>query len=101
MLSSPFFATLDFVIHLGDYFYEYTIDGPDSFPSAALGLAVPARIASFKASKDYPTLLGKVPTTVEEYRARYRLTRSDPATQAMHAAHAIICTWCDDQFYCF
>jgi alkaline phosphatase D len=58
---------LDFVVFLGDYIYE---DEPD-----------PLGVRQHTGAGE--------PVTVDEYRARYALYRSDPALQAAHAA----CPW--------
>ena len=35
--------------------------------------------------------------TLERYRQRYRLYRSDPDLQAAHAAHPVVPTWDDHE----
>lgn len=65
---------LDLVLSLGDYIYEWTDDtGPED------------RID--------PIGQGGFAQTLEEYRAKYRLYRSDPNLQAMHAAQSMIAIW--------
>jgi alkaline phosphatase D len=66
---------LDFVLFLGDYIYEY----PSSRP-------VDIR----------PTTGGWI-TTLEGYRSRYALYKSDPDLQAIHAAYPWIVTWDDHE----
>ena len=67
---------LDFAVHLGDYIYE----------GAATGI-VPERT--------------HLPTheifTLEDYRIRYGLYKSEPALQAVHAAFPWIVTWDDHE----
>jgi len=65
------------VLHLGDYLYEYH-KGRYSNPIAedTLGRSV---------TPDHEIL------TVDDYRQRYALYRSDPDLQAVHAAHPFIC----------
>jgi alkaline phosphatase D len=65
---------LDFVFFLGDYIYEYA--------NSANAVRVPTR----------GTVL-----TLEDYRARYALHRSEAGLQAMHAACPWIVTWDDHE----
>ncbi len=71
---------LDFVLHLGDYLYEYA-NGTYGDGSA----------------------LGRVPepdrelVTLAEYRARHAQYRSDPDLQALHARHPMIAVWDDHE----
>lgn len=67
---------VDLVVSLGDYIYDLTDDtGPpervDSIGPARRGFA----------------------ETVQEYRQKYRLYRSDAGLQAMHARHAMLAVW--------
>ncbi|MGF1605454.1 MAG: alkaline phosphatase D family protein [Rhodothalassiaceae bacterium] len=73
---------IDAVLHLGDYFYEYE-DGRYSDPEiVAAGRAVdPANEI----------------VSLEDYRRRYALYRSDPDLQAVHAAHPWIAVWDDHE----
>ncbi len=66
---------LDVVMFLGDYLYEYP-------PSA---------------SRDVRPTTGGWVLTLDEYRARYALHKSDPHLQAMHAACPWIVTWDDHE----
>jgi len=66
---------LDVVMFLGDYIYEYP-------PSA---------------SRDVRPTTGGWVLTLDEYRARYALHKSDPHLQAMHAACPWIVTWDDHE----
>lgn len=68
---------LDAVIHLGDYIYE-------TGNSMVVGIAREDKVG--------------VSDTVEGYRAKYRLYRSDPDLRAAHAAHAFITVWDDHEF---
>ncbi len=75
--AHPHFAAepdLDFVICLGDYIYEY----------------------GGAASGGRPDPLGTA-RTLDQYRAKYRLYRSDPGLRAMHAAHASYYLWDDHE----
>ena len=101
VLANEKFSDLDFVVHLGDYYYESPIDGPTSFPfvSDTLSFGVAARVKSFKEHPDYLNgLLVTAPVTLDQFRARHRLTKSDRGARAMHAAHAFIATWCVDDY---
>jgi alkaline phosphatase D len=71
---------LDFVVCLGDYIYEHHYyDGP------------PERADKTGVNKD-----GDV-QSLDEYRQKYRLYRSDPNLQAMHAAWPIFPIWDDHE----
>ncbi len=68
----------DLVVSLGDYVYERTFyEGP--------------RRDTLGANGD-----GEV-QTLPEYRAKYRLYKSDPDLQAMHAAHPFVAVWDDHE----
>ncbi len=67
--------SLDFVLFLGDYIYEY--------PNATAAV------------RSFPTL-GLV-RTLAEYRDRHALHRSDPLLQAMHAQCPWLLTWDDHE----
>lgn len=64
----------DVVLFLGDYIYEY--------PGTSSKLRVPG---------------GGWVVTLEQYRARYALYKSDPDLQAMHAACPWVLTWDDHE----
>jgi len=65
---------LDVVLFLGDYIYEY--------PTSAKAVRVPT---------------GGWVLTLEDYRARYALHRSEPELQAMHAACPWLVSWDDHE----
>jgi len=65
---------LDLIVHLGDYIYEY--GGRDN------------RVRKHTGSEIY---------SVEDYRNRYALYKSDPALQAAHAAAPWLVTWDDHE----
>jgi alkaline phosphatase D len=65
---------LDLVVHLGDYIYE--------------GTAREDRIRSHN---------GPEPVTLEEYRNRHALYKTDPNLQAVHAAFPWAVTWDDHE----
>jgi alkaline phosphatase D len=72
---------LDFVLHLGDYIYEYK-----------LGVYADAQLAG---QRDV------VPTheivTLADYRLRYALYRTDPDLQEVHRQHPFITVWDDHE----
>ena len=72
---------LDFVLHLGDYIYEYK-----------LGEYADRQLAG---TRDV------VPTheivTLEDYRLRYALYRTDPDLQEVHRQHPFITVWDDHE----
>lgn len=74
-----------YAIHLGDYLYEYGSD-PAKFgntDAVALGrVTVPANDM----------------VSLDDYRTRYALYRSDPNLQALHAAMPWITVWDDHEF---
>jgi alkaline phosphatase D len=74
-----------YAIHLGDYIYEYGSD--------------PAKFGNTDA-----VALGRVTApandivSIDDYRTRYALYRSDPNLQALHAAMPWITVWDDHEF---
>ncbi len=76
-------ADLDLVMHVGDYIYEYPTDFyVNEFAVSELGRGVLPR---------HETL------SLEDYRQRYGLYRTDPDLQAAHAAHPWITVWDDHE----
>ena len=71
-------SDLDFVLHLGDYIYEYAQDGYGDNPNRLL---------------DPPHEI----VALEDYRRRYALYRRDPDLQAVHAMHPFITVWDDHE----
>jgi alkaline phosphatase D len=74
---------LDAVFHLGDYLYEY--------PVSAVGGA--------RAYTDrvLPSIVNRETVTLEDYRLRYALYKSDPDLIAAHRAHPFVVTWDDHE----
>lgn len=72
---------LDVVLHLGDYIYEYG-DGEYGDPNL-----------------EEPRLYDPAHeiVTLEDYRRRYALHRSDPDLQVVHQQHPFICVWDDHE----
>ena len=73
---------LDVLVHLGDYLYEYGIDGYGSEVAQQLGRL-----------HDPVTEM----VTLDDYRLRHAQYKTDPALQAAHAATSWICTWDDHE----
>lgn len=71
--------TLDFVLHLGDYIYEY---GPGTYGDSTLN------------RKHIPA---KEIITLEDYRQRYAQYRMDPDLQLAHQKHPFITIWDDHE----
>ncbi|MEV7871780.1 alkaline phosphatase D family protein [Streptomyces sp. NPDC088124] len=74
---------LDVVFHLGDYLYEYAVN-------------------SAGGARDYtdrvlPAHYNHETVTLEDYRLRYGLYKSDPDLRAAHAAHPFVVTWDDHE----
>lgn len=73
---------LDAVIHLGDYIYEYGIDGYGGETGAALG-------------RNHSPPLELI--TLGDYRMRHAQYKTDLDLQAAHAAAPWLCTWDDHE----
>ncbi|MET9912915.1 alkaline phosphatase D family protein [Streptomyces sp. NPDC006476] len=74
---------VDLVFHLGDYMYEYPVDGVGG--------------ARNYTDRVLPDLYNHETETLEDYRLRYALYRSDPDLRAAHAAHPFVVTWDDHE----
>ncbi|WP_051881571.1 alkaline phosphatase D family protein [Parvularcula oceani] len=72
----------DAVIHLGDYIYEYGRRGYGGDVGKTLG-------RQHEPAHEIVTL--------DDYRRRHRQYKSDPCSQAMHAAHPLIAIWDDHE----
>jgi alkaline phosphatase D len=73
---------IDAVIHLGDYIYEYSVNGYGSAIGKELGRNhVP----------EHETI------TLADYRQRHAQYKSDPDLQAAHAVAPWFCTWDDHE----
>lgn len=73
---------LDAVLHLGDYIYEYGMDGYATENAESLGRV--------------PEPRGEI-TTLADYRQRHAQYKSDPDCQAMHASVPVIAIWDDHE----
>jgi alkaline phosphatase D len=74
---------LDVVFHLGDYLYEYAV--------TAVGGA------RNYTDRRLPAHYNRETITLEDYRLRYGLYKSDPDLMAAHAAHPFVLTWDDHE----
>ncbi|MEV5614113.1 alkaline phosphatase D family protein [Streptomyces sp. NPDC052225] len=74
---------VDVVFHLGDYLYEYavtSVGGARNYTDRVL-----------------PAVFNKETTTLDDYRLRYALYKTDPDLRAAHAAHPFVVTWDDHE----
>ncbi|CAL9580136.1 alkaline phosphatase D family protein [Streptomyces sp. enrichment culture] len=74
---------VDVVFHLGDYLYEYAVNSA----GGARGYT----------DRSLPALFNRETVTLEDYRLRYALYRTDPDLRAAHAAHPFVVTWDDHE----
>ncbi|MEM7327209.1 MAG: alkaline phosphatase D family protein [Pseudomonadota bacterium] len=75
-------AELDAVVHLGDYLYEYGVDGY----GGRIGQGI---------DRNHEPPLEIV--SLDDYRTRHAQYKTDPDLQAAHAAAPWICTWDDHE----
>ncbi|MFB6675517.1 alkaline phosphatase D family protein [Streptomyces sp. NPDC056390] len=76
--------SVDVVFHLGDYLYEYAVNSAGGVRAYTGGDVLPAHF-------------NRETVTLEDYRLRYALYKSDPDLRAAHAAHPFIVTWDDHE----
>ncbi|MFB6896862.1 alkaline phosphatase D family protein [Streptomyces hydrogenans] len=74
---------LDVVLHLGDYLYEYAVNATGG--------------ARAYTDRTLPAVFNRETVTLEDYRLRYGLYKSDPDLRAAHAAHPFVVTWDDHE----
>ncbi|MFE9680303.1 alkaline phosphatase D family protein [Streptomyces sp. NPDC006285] len=74
---------VDVVFHLGDYLYEYAVDSAGG--------------ARDYTDRKLPDLYNREVKTLEDYRLRYALYKSDPDLRAAHATHPFVVTWDDHE----
>lgn len=72
---------LDFVLHLGDYLYEYPLGGYANPSLTGVRDVVPAHEI----------------VTLTDYRLRHAMYKSDPDLQEAHRQHPFICVWDDHE----
>ncbi|GAA3370876.1 alkaline phosphatase D family protein [Streptomyces sannanensis] len=71
------------VFHLGDYLYEYAVNATGG--------------ARAYTDRRLPSHFNRETITLEDYRLRYGLYKSDPDLIAAHAAHPFVVTWDDHE----
>jgi alkaline phosphatase D len=71
----------DFVMHLGDYVYEYGMS-----PTAGLR------------NQPVPEVVQPRPQTLRQWRAQHALTKADPDQQALHQRIPMVITWDDHEY---
>ncbi|MFJ8648770.1 alkaline phosphatase D family protein [Streptomyces sp. NPDC093546] len=74
---------VDLVVHLGDYIYEYPVDAAGGHRRYT--------------DRQLPAHFNRETVTLEDYRLRYALYKTDPDLQAAHAAHPFVVTWDDHE----
>ncbi|MER5882519.1 alkaline phosphatase D family protein [Streptomyces sp. NPDC001941] len=74
---------VDAVFHLGDYLYEYAVTATGG--------------ARAYTDRRLPDLFNRETLTLEDYRLRYALYKTDPGLRAAHAAHPFVVTWDDHE----
>ncbi|MFE7646513.1 alkaline phosphatase D family protein [Streptomyces phaeoluteigriseus] len=74
---------VDVVLHLGDYLYEYAVNSVGNNRNYT--------------DRTLPALFNRETVTLEDYRLRYALYKSDPDLIAAHAAHPFVVTWDDHE----
>ncbi|MGW0855057.1 alkaline phosphatase D family protein [Streptomyces sp. NPDC002690] len=74
---------VDAVFHLGDYLYEYAVTATGG--------------ARAYTDRVLPDVFNRETLTLEDYRLRYALYKSDPDLRAAHAAHPFVVTWDDHE----
>ena len=75
-------SDIDFVLHLGDYIYEYGRNGWGGDTASKLGR-----------EHEPPHEI----VTLSDYRQRHAQYKTDLGSQAMHAAHPILLVWDDHE----
>jgi alkaline phosphatase D len=73
---------VEFVFHTGDYIYEYSTEGWGGEVARALGRE---------------SLPDREIVSLADYRQRHAQYKSDPGSQAMHAAHPLVACWDDHE----
>ncbi|MFJ4757157.1 alkaline phosphatase D family protein [Streptomyces sp. NPDC088763] len=74
---------VDVVLHLGDYLYEYAVNSVGGYRNYT--------------DRTLPAVFNRETVTLEDYRLRYALFKSDPDLRAAHAAHPFVVTWDDHE----
>ncbi|MFE2583199.1 alkaline phosphatase D family protein [Streptomyces sp. NPDC059378] len=74
---------VDVVFHLGDYLYEYAVDATGG--------------ARAYTDRRLPALFAHEAVSLEDYRLRYALYKTDPDLRAAHAAHPFVVAFDDHE----
>lgn len=74
---------VDVVFHLGDYLYEYAVNSAGGHRNYT--------------DRVLPAVFNRETQTLEDYRLRYALYKTDPDLRASHAAHPFVVTWDDHE----
>ncbi|MFJ2442009.1 MULTISPECIES: alkaline phosphatase D family protein [unclassified Streptomyces] len=74
---------VDVVLHLGDYLYEYAVTATGG--------------ARAYTDRTLPAHYNRETVTLEDYRLRYGLYKTDPDLARAHAAHPFVVTWDDHE----
>ncbi|MEU7022908.1 alkaline phosphatase D family protein [Streptomyces sp. NPDC046203] len=74
---------VDAVFHLGDYLYEYAVNATGG--------------NRHYTDRRLPDVFNRETVSLEDYRLRYALYKSDPDLMAAHAAHPFAMTWDDHE----
>lgn len=77
-------SDFDFVLHLGDYIYEYAADGYATEKAKEIG-------------RDANEVNQKEVITLTDYRNRYAMYRTDQGLQKIHASAPFISVWDDHE----
>lgn len=75
-------SAIQFVVHLGDYIYEY---GPEGFGG----------VAGKELAREHRPAYETV--SLSDYRVRHAQYKSDPQSRMMHQAHPVIVVWDDHE----
>lgn len=74
---------VDMVLHFGDYLYEYAVNAVGGYRNYT--------------DRTVPDIFNHETVTLEDYRLRYALYKTDPDLIAAHAAHPFVVTWDDHE----
>ena len=72
----------DFVVHLGDYVYEYGMSATAGYRNTPV-----------------PEVVQPAPQTLKQWRATHALYKADPDQQAAHAQLPFVLTWDDHEYF--
>lgn len=84
---------LDFILFLGDYFYETTLTKGARVPTEARHFELPDGLALGPNGDE-----GRAAVTLADFRALYRTVRGDPDLKLVHSLFPFIAVWDDHEF---